>query len=146
MLLGAGYAVGPALGAHRRSRTGRVRAGPSAASLARVAQGLSTNDALHEWAVLVDVPAAGRLVSVLALDRETTDLGGLVVGGSGRDATRGASLLIEIVERRNQQVWIPVTIAALVPGAILLAIPFLAAMQLFARPDSARPNSNREHQ
>ncbi len=42
--------------------------------------------------------------------------------------------LITLVERRNQQVWIPVTVAALVPGAILLAIPFFAAMQLFARP------------
>ncbi len=132
MLLG-GLRGRPGGGSHRR-------AGQGACALdfrrvtARTSQGLSTNDALREWAVLVDVPSAGRLVSVLALDREASDLGGLIAEEAEamrRDAHRS---LIEVVERRNQQVWIPVTIAALVPGAILLAIPFMAAMQLFARP------------
>ena len=39
---------------------------------------------------------------------------------------------IEQIERRGQQVWIPVTVATLVPGAILLAVPFLAALRTFA--------------
>ena len=38
------------------------------------------------------------------------------------------------MERRGQQVWIPVTVAALVPGAIFLAIPFIEALRLFAGP------------
>ena len=40
--------------------------------------------------------------------------------------------LIETIERRGQQVWIPVTVAALVPGVIFLAVPFIAALSLFA--------------
>jgi hypothetical protein len=39
--------------------------------------------------------------------------------------------LIEAVERRNQQVWIPVTVAALVPGVLLMAVPFVEALRLF---------------
>ena len=40
--------------------------------------------------------------------------------------------LIETIERRGQQVWIPVTVAALVPGVIFLAVPFIDALSLFA--------------
>jgi hypothetical protein len=35
------------------------------------------------------------------------------------------------MERRSQSVWIPVTVATLVPGVILLAIPFAQALRLF---------------
>ena len=40
--------------------------------------------------------------------------------------------LIEQIERRAQQVWIPVTVATLVPGAVLLAVPFIEALRLFS--------------
>ena len=36
------------------------------------------------------------------------------------------------LERRAQQVWVPVTVATLVPGVIFLAVPFLAALKLFS--------------
>ena len=39
--------------------------------------------------------------------------------------------LIETIERRGQQVWIPVTVATLVPGVLFLAVPFIEAMRLF---------------
>ena len=39
--------------------------------------------------------------------------------------------LIETIERRGQQVWIPVTVATLVPGVLFLAVPFVEAMRLF---------------
>ena len=39
--------------------------------------------------------------------------------------------LVEAIERRGQQVWIPVTVATLVPGVLLLAVPFVEAMRLF---------------
>jgi tight adherence protein C len=41
-------------------------------------------------------------------------------------------LLTEMIERRAQQVWVPVAVATLVPGVILLAVPFLAALRLFS--------------
>ena len=40
--------------------------------------------------------------------------------------------LIEAIERKGQQVWIPVTVATLVPGAVLLAVPFIEALRLFS--------------
>lgn len=97
----------------------------------RIRQGLSEADALREWARLARVPALDRLVPVLALNRDTSDLGRLVAEEARairRDVHRE---LIEAVERRNQQVWIPVTVAALVPGALFLAVPFIEALRLF---------------
>ena len=97
----------------------------------RIRQGLSEADALREWARLARVPALDRLVPVLALNRDTSDLGRLVAEEARsirRDVHRE---LIEAAERRNQQVWIPVTVAALVPGALFLAVPFIEALRLF---------------
>ena len=38
---------------------------------------------------------------------------------------------LDLIERRSQQVWIPVTVATLVPGVMFLAVPFIEAMRLF---------------
>ncbi len=46
-----------------------------------------------------------------------------------RDAQRQ---LIETIERRGQQVWIPVTVAALVPGVLLMGVPFVDALRVFS--------------
>jgi tight adherence protein C len=96
-----------------------------------VRQGVSEAQALREWAQLADVPALSRLVPVLCLNRDTGDLGRLIAEEARairRDVHRE---LIEMVERRNQQVWIPVTVSALVPGVLFLAIPFVEALRLF---------------
>jgi hypothetical protein len=97
----------------------------------RIRQGLSEADALREWAAVAKVDALDRLVSVLALNRDTSDLGRLVTEEARavrRDVQRE---LIETTERRSQQVWIPVTVATLVPGVIFLAIPFIDALRFF---------------
>jgi tight adherence protein C len=131
MLLGAGYSLGAAL--DRIASRGR---GVCAQDLARVGsrvrQGLSETAALREWADTADVAAVHRLVGVLALNRDTGDLGRLIseeARALRREAQRELSAHIE---RRAQQVWIPVTVATLVPGTIFLAVPFLQAMRLFA--------------
>ena len=72
-------------------------------------------------------------VALLRLNREAGDLGRLIAEEARsirRDVHRQ---LIETVERRGQQVWIPVTVATLVPGVIFLAIPFTEAMRLFTQ-------------
>jgi tight adherence protein C len=100
--------------------------------LARVRQGVGDVEALREWAALADVPALDRLVPVLALNRETSDLGPLLseeARAVRRDVQRE---LVETVERRGEQVWIPVTVATLLPGVIFLAVPFVDALQVFA--------------
>lgn len=130
MLLSAGYSLGAAL--NRLARRGR---GACAQDLTvvcgRIRQGLSEEEALREWAALACVPALDRLVGALALNREAGDLGTLITEEARsirRDAHRE---LIESIERRAQQVWIPVTVATLVPGVLFMAVPFIEAMRLF---------------
>lgn len=132
MLLSAGYSLTAAM--NRVATRGRgACARDLLRVLTRIRQGLSDVEALREWAVTVQVDAVDRLVPVLALNREASDLGRLLseeARGIRRDVQRE---LTELVERRGQQVWIPVTVATLVPGVIFLAVPFVTALQLFAQ-------------
>jgi tight adherence protein C len=131
MLLGAGYSLGAALS--RLAARGKGACGRDLVRVTgRVRQGLTEVQALREWAAVVDVDALDRLVSVLALNRQGGDLGRLV-GEEARAIRRDVHReLVEAIERRGQQVWIPVTVAALVPGVIFLAVPFVEALRLFA--------------
>ncbi len=131
MLLGAGYSLGGALNRLAARGSGACAHG-LAGVCGRIRQGLSEIDALREWAAVADVDALTRLVSVLSLNREAGDLGRLVADearGIRREVQRE---LIAQIERRAQQVWVPVTVATLVPGAVLLAVPFLEALRLFS--------------
>jgi tight adherence protein C len=132
MLLTSGYSLGAAL--NRLAARGHGVAGRDLARVCgRIRQGLSEVDALREWAAVADVEALTRLMPVLALNREASDLGRLV-SDEARSIRRDAHrLLIETIERRSQQVWIPVTVAALVPGILFLIVPFLEAMRLFSQ-------------
>jgi tight adherence protein C len=131
MLLGAGYSLGAAL-----NRLASRGTGACAQDLARVCgrirQGLSEVDALREWAGVADVDALSRLVGVLALNRQAGDLGRLIAEEARTIRREVQRELLEQIERRAQQVWIPVTLATLVPGSILLAIPFMDALRLFS--------------
>lgn len=131
LLLGAGFSLGSAL--NRLAKRGTGACGTDLRRVvSRVRQGLSEGDALREWALVADVAAVHRLVSVLSLNREGGDLGRLIADEARsirRDAHRE---LIERIERRGEQVWIPVTVATLVPGVIFMAVPFVQALSLFS--------------
>ena len=131
MLIGAGYSLGAALG--RLGSRGKGACGRDLVRVTgRVRQGLTEVEALREWAAVVDVDALDRLVGVLALNRQAGDLGRLI-GDEARSVRRDVHReLVETIERRGQQVWIPVTVATLVPGVIFLAVPFIEALRLFA--------------
>lgn len=131
MLLGAGYSLSSAL--NRLAQRGH---GASASDLAvvtnRIHQGVGEVAALREWADVARVDGVDRLVAVLSLNSESSDLGRLVSNEARllrRDLQRRVT---ELLERRGQQVWIPVSVATLVPGVIFLAIPFVAALRVFA--------------
>ncbi len=131
MLLGAGYSLGAAL-----NRIAERGSGVIAQDLTRVAnrmrQGLTEAQALREWATIARVTELDRLVNVLALNRSGVDLGRLV-GTEARATRREAHRrTIEAIERRAQLVWIPVTVATLVPGVLFMAIPFIEALRNFA--------------
>jgi Flp pilus assembly protein TadB len=131
LLLGAGFSLGAAL--NRLAKRGTGACGTDLRRVvARVRQGLSEIDALHEWATVVDVSAVHRLVGVLALNREGADLGRLI-SDEARSIRRDAHReLIARIERRGEQVWIPVTVATLLPGVIFIAVPFVEALSLFS--------------
>jgi tight adherence protein C len=131
MLLSAGYSLGSGLG--RLAARGKGACGRDLQRVVgRIRQGLSETEALREWATVADVDALHRLVGVLALNRQSGDLGRLI-GEEARAIRRDVHReLVETIERRGQQVWIPVTVAALVPGVIFLAVPFIDALSLFA--------------
>lgn len=129
-LVNAGWSLLGAL--DRVSRRGR---GACASDLrqvvGRVGQGLTEGAALREWADVVAVAQVDRLVGVLELNRHTTDLGRLLTVEARavrRDVHRE---LLETMERRSQQVWIPVTVATLLPGVVFIAIPFVTALRAF---------------
>lgn len=131
MLLSAGFSVGAAL--NRLASRGRGNAARDLARVcARMRQGLSEIDALREWAELADVDALNRLVPVLALNRESSDLGRLLSEEARAIRKDVQRELVETAERRGQQVWIPVTVAALLPGVVFIAIPFLEALRLYS--------------
>jgi Flp pilus assembly protein TadB len=131
MLLAAGWSIGSALTRLADRSSGAV-ARDLARVVRRVRQGLDHRAALEEWSDLVDVPSLHRLVRLLLLERHGGDLSSLVA-----DEARSARLelhrrTIEALERRAQLVWVPVTVATLLPGVVFLAIPFLEAMRLFS--------------
>ena len=131
MLLSSGYSLGAAL-----QRVGTRGSGAVAEDLrivvGRMRQGLSDVQALREWAAIADVDALDRLVAILGLNREAGDLGRLIHEEARSIRREVQRELMETIERRSQQVWIPVTVATLLPGAILIAIPFVEALRAFS--------------
>lgn len=131
MLLGAGYSLGSAL-----SRVAARGRGVCARDLERVGgrvrQGVPLDSALREWGAVARVPALDRLVAVLALDRDTGDLGRLISAEARTVRQEVQRDAVATMGRRAQQVWVPVTVATLVPGVIFLSIPFVEALRLFS--------------
>lgn len=130
MLLSAGHSLGQALTRLAR-RDDTAVAIDLAIVVGRLQQGIDEITALREWADIARVPALDRLLTVLALNREATDLGSLITEESRAGREEVHRELLEQLERRAQQVWIPVTVATLVPGLLFLAVPFTEAIRLF---------------
>lgn len=131
MLLSAGFSLGSALTRLADRGTG-VCAEDLRRVVSRTRQGLSEAEALREWADQARVAALDRLVPVLALNREASDLGRLLSEEARSLRQDVHRELVEVMDRRSQSVWIPVTVATLVPGVIFLAIPFIEALRLFS--------------
>jgi len=127
LLVDAGYSLPSAL-----ARIARRGHGIAADDLRRVTQrirqGLSEGEALGEWARRTDLDPVRRLVGVLALHREAGDLGRLIAAEARSIRAESHRALVERIERRSQLVWVPVTVATLVPGLLFLAVPFVSAL------------------
>lgn len=127
MLLGAGFSLTAAL-ARLADRGSGVIADDLTTVMRRIRQGVSESDALAEWAELTGLDAIRRLVSLLGLHSEAGDLGALISEEAHAERAEAHRDLLESIERRSQLVWVPVTVATLVPGLIFLAVPFYSAM------------------
>ncbi len=127
MLLGAGYSLVGALDRVARRGSGAI-SDDLFRVLTRIRQGVTEEEALREWSELADVHAVERFVSVLALNREASDLGRLIAEESRAIRREVQRELLERMEKRGQQVWIPVTVATLLPGVVFIIIPFMSAL------------------
>jgi tight adherence protein C len=133
LLLGAGFSLGAAV--NRLAARGHGTTADDLRLVAsRIRHGVGVEQALREWADAADVPALDRLVSVLARNREAGDLGRLVSEEARAVRQEVHRRTVSTMERRAQQVWVPVTVATLVPGVVFLAIPFVEALRLFSGP------------
>lgn len=128
MLLSSGYSLGGAIA--RLGDRGRGVMGEAFAQVhRRIRHGVGEVEALREFAETAAVPAVDRLVGVLALNRESTDLGPMIAAEAKAARHAVHRDLLAAIERRGQLVWIPVTVATLVPGVIFMAVPFIDAMR-----------------
>jgi Flp pilus assembly protein TadB len=130
MLLSAGYSL--ASGINRVADRGRGAISTDLRTVVRrIGHGVPEHQALAEWASVAGLPALERLVAILALNREAGDLGALITEEARSIRRELHREVLEQIEKRSQTVWIPVTVATLVPGVIFLAIPFSATLARF---------------
>lgn len=127
LLLSAGYSLPGAIG-RLAGRSNGVIAEDLRSVTRRIRQGLAASDALVEWSRRVGVDELDRLVAVLRLHDDAGDLGALIAEEARSIRAAAHRDLLETIERRSQLVWVPVTVATLVPGLIFLAVPFMSAM------------------
>ena len=130
MLVSSGYSLTGALDRLATCGNGAVARDLSRV-MARIRHGVAPDDALREWATVVDVAEIHQFVTILLLHDDSGDLGSLISQEARSVRRESQRRLIERIERRNEQVWIPVTVATLVPGVIFLAIPFTDALRSF---------------
>lgn len=130
MLLSAGWSLGASL-ARLAERSDGACGQDLRRVLRRNRQGLSLDASLKEWAEVSNNAGIGRLVSILALNHEAADIGRLVTEEARNLRRELQRDVVEQIEKRSQLVWIPVTLATLVPGVIFLCIPFINALEPF---------------
>lgn len=127
VLLAAGMSLGATL--ERIARRGNGVVAAEIAEVQRqVRQGDSEMEALRAWAERARCIGVDRLVAVLAMHRDAADLGALLATESRSIRAAAHRRLVESIERRSQLVWVPVTVATLIPGLILIGVPFVSAM------------------
>jgi tight adherence protein C len=131
MMIESGLSLGNAL-ARFQDRTEGVIAREFVEILRSVRNGATYDEAIAEWANVSNVPSVDRFVAVLRLHQQASNLGRLIAEEAVTSRAESHRRLLQSVETKSQQVWIPVTVAALVPGTLFLAIPFFSALRFFA--------------
>lgn len=131
MMIESGLSLGNALARFQDRPHGAI-AREFVEILRAVRNGATYDEAIAEWAKVANVPSIDRLVAVLRLHQQASNLGRLIAEEAITSRAESHRRLLQSVEKKSQQVWIPVTVAALVPGTLFLAIPFFSALRFFA--------------
>lgn len=127
MLVSVGFSLTAAV-AHIASRGTGAVASDFRGVTTEIRRGVPPMDAFRTWSENSGMSAVDRVVGVLALNSEASDLGALISAEARAIRASAHRDLLETIEKRSQLVWIPVTVATLVPGLMFLAVPFYAAM------------------
>ncbi len=127
VLLASGMSLGATLERISVRGTGEIAAEMTVV-MRQVRQGGTETEALRGWADRSDSEGVERLVAVLAMHRDASDLGAMLATESRSIRAAAHRQLVASIERRAQLVWVPVTVATLVPGLILIGVPFVSAM------------------
>ncbi len=85
--------------------------------------GLDIEAAVAFWRAEFDTSAKQRLGDLLLAKMTAAETTSLIAGLIDQLKKEQRFQLISDIERRNQLVWLPVTIAVLIPGMIFIAIP-----------------------
>lgn len=104
--------------------------------VAQVVTSLSRGGSLREELYLIarylDDEVFTRTAELLSSQTLSSELPKLLDAELESCRRRQRLKLTEILERRSQLVWIPVSIAILIPGSIILTIPLISSMKFFA--------------
>lgn len=91
--------------------------------------GMDLDMAVGYWIEDFDTNTKKRVGDLLLTRASTSETISLTLGLIQQLKNEQRFALIASIERRNQLVWIPVTIAVLVPGMIFIAIPLEATLR-----------------
>lgn len=98
-----------------------------------IARGLPPSSSLDALAQTVSMREFTRVAQLLGRHTYSPELSNLLRDELGTLRRESRLRLLKVLEKRSQIVWIPVTVAILVPGSILLTIPLLQMMKTFAQ-------------
>ncbi|MDA8209468.1 MAG: hypothetical protein M0Z92_10780, partial [Actinomycetota bacterium] len=97
-----------------------------------VRSGMSAAEAAAEAARRWPGPAMGRLATLLEGGAGGADMvkaARSAAAGLRAEAHRAA---LASMEKDSQKIWIPITMAALVPGVVMIFVPFVAVLRSVA--------------
>lgn len=94
-----------------------------------IRSGLDSRSCIEFWLEDYETVSKHRLVDIWSGHSSTAETLNLIQSSIAWLRNEHKFYLISEIERRNQLVWIPVTIAVLIPGMIFIAIPLEATLK-----------------
>lgn len=128
MLAGHGFAIPEGFWRLERRWRGTTVGTDLGAICRRIAQGAEPDVAVADWAAAHRFPPGERLADALAASATSSDCERVLWQLSRAERERTLTELVHRFQVREQQVWVPVAVAALVPGMLLLVLPFARAL------------------